>query len=76
MDERDDAIARQASLTTLLVVTTGVYLTSIGLYELYSDSGMVPTGWLYLLAYGTLALIHVIHAVATMVIDFIGVANG
>jgi uncharacterized membrane protein len=76
LDERDDAIARQASVATLLGVAISVYITSIVLYELHSDSGVVPTGWLYLLAYGTLALIHVIHAVATVVIDFIGVTDG
>jgi len=39
-------------------------------------SGTVPTGWLYLLAYGTMALVSLVHAVATLVIDWSGAADG
>ena len=76
LDERDDAIARRASEATLIVVAVVVFSTSMILYETHSDSGAVPTGWLYLLAYGTFALISLVHAVATLVVDMSGPADG
>ncbi len=76
VDERDEAIARQASEVTLIVVGIVVYLTSIILYETHLDSGTVPAGWLYLLAYGTVALVSLVHAVATLVVDWSGAADG
>ena len=76
LDERDEAIARRASEATLIVVAMLIYLTAIILYEMYLDAGSVPTGWLYLIAYGTLALLPLVHAAATLVIDSSGVTNG
>jgi uncharacterized iron-regulated membrane protein len=76
LDERDDAIALRASEATLIVVAVLIYVTSITLYETYHDSGAVPTGWLYLLAYGTVAVVSLVHAVATLVVDLRGEADG
>ena len=76
LDERDDAVARRASEATLIVVTAVIYLTSIILYETHLDSGTVPTGWLYLIAYGTMALVSLVHAAATLVVDANGVTDG
>lgn len=76
LDERDEAVARRASEATLMVVALLVYVTSIILYETHLDSGTVPTGWLYLLAYGTVALVSLVHAVATLVVDWSGAADG
>ena len=76
LDERDDAIARRASEATLIVVAVLIYVTSIILYETYHDSGAVPTGWLYLLAYGTVVMVSLVHAVATLVVDLSGAADG
>ena len=53
-----------------------VFVTSIILYEAYRDIGAVPTGWLYLLAYGTMALVSLVHAIATLVVDRSGAADG
>ena len=76
LDERDDAIARRASEATLIVVAVLIYVTSITLYETHHESGAVPTGWLYLLAYGTVAVVSLVHAVATLVVDLRGEADG
>ncbi|MBE0644270.1 MAG: hypothetical protein IH600_09335 [Bacteroidetes bacterium] len=76
LDERDDAIARTASQATLIVVTLAVYLMALSLYEVYSSTGMVPRGWLYLLAYGTVSLVCLVHAAASLVVDLRGTANG
>lgn len=76
LDERDEAIARRASEGTLIVVGVLVFVTSIILYETHRDSGMVPTGWLYLIAYGTVALVSLVHALARLVVDWSGAADG
>jgi len=76
LDERDEAIARQASEVALMVVAILIFVTSIILYEAYRDIGTVPTGWLYLLAYGTMALVSLVHAVATLVVDRRGAGDG
>jgi len=76
LDERDEAIARRASEATLIVVAILVYLTAIILYETHLPSGTVPTGWMYLLAYGTAALISLVHALATLIVDLTGAADG
>jgi hypothetical protein len=76
LDERDEANARRASEATLIVVAILVYLTCIILYETHFDSGVVPTGWLYLLANGTVALVSLVHSVSRLVVDWNGSANG
>ena len=76
LDERDEAIARRASEATLIVVGILVFATCIILYETHLDSGTVPTGWLYLLAYGTVALVSLVHAGARFVVDWSGAADG
>ena len=76
LDERDEAVAHRASEITLIVVTAVIYLTSIILYETHLDSGTLPTGWLYLIAYGTMALVSLVHAVATLIVDSSGVTDG
>jgi hypothetical protein len=76
LDERDDAIARRAAVATLFIVAVVVYFTSLLLYEAYHDRGAVPVGWLYLLAYGTVATMSLVHAVATLVLDLRGTADG
>ena len=76
LDERDEAVARRASEATMIVVAILVYLASIILYETHLESGMVPTGWLYLLAYGTVAMVSLVHAVATLVVDGSGAVDG
>ncbi|MFZ1730447.1 MAG: hypothetical protein WBQ23_10200 [Bacteroidota bacterium] len=76
LDERDDAVSLRASQATLMVIAPIVFLTAILLYELYSSSGMVPTGWLYLLAYGTVTLVSLVHSIASLVVDLRGEAHG
>ncbi len=72
LDERDEAVARRASQGTLIVSAMLVYLAAILLYEGYHDTGAVPAGWLWLLAYGSVALVSLVHAVASLVVDVTG----
>lgn len=76
LDERDEAIARRASEATLIVVAILVYLTAIILYETHLASGVVPTGWMYLLAYGTVAMISLVHALSRLIVDLTGAVDG
>lgn len=76
VDERDEAVARRASEATLIVVAILIYVAAIILYETHLDTGTVPTGWLYLLAYGTVALVSLVHAVARLLVDWCGAADG
>lgn len=76
LDERDKAIERRASETTLIIVLMWVYLGSIGLYEANLDSGTVPAGWLYLMAYGTVALVSLVHPVVSLIMDYSGKIDG
>ena len=75
MDERDDAIARRASQATLVVTVVMVYLLSIILFEAYYETGAVPTGWLWLLAYGTAAVVSLVHALASLFFDVTGLGD-
>jgi hypothetical protein len=75
LDERDEAVARRASQGTLLVTAMLVYLAAILLYEGYNDAGVVPAGWLWLLAYGSVALVSLVHAVASFVVDVSGTTD-
>ncbi|MCB2204585.1 hypothetical protein KQI65_07540 [bacterium] len=72
IDERDDAIALAASRITLVVVALAVYFTSILLYETNGQSGGVPAGWLYLIAYGTVCLLSLVHSAASFILDWRG----
>ena len=75
MDERDDAVARRASQGALLVTAMVVYLGAILLYEAYHDAGAVPTGWMWLLAYGTVAVVSLAHAVVSLIVDWAGTGD-
>ena len=75
IDERDDAIALRASQATLIVVAVALFTTSIALYETYGDAG-VPSGWLYLIAYGSAALLSMVHAAASLILDLRGTLHG
>lgn len=76
LDERDKAIERRASEATLIVILLTVFLGSIGLYEAHADSGTVPAGWLYIMAYGIVALVSLVHPVVTLILDFGGKVDG
>jgi uncharacterized membrane protein len=75
IDERDFAIERRASEITLIVVAIAVYLSSLLLYETHSQDGTVSRGWLYLMAYGTAALVSFTHALSSLILDRVGWTN-
>lgn len=52
-DERDEHIRRQSSGVALILVLVYVFFLCITLYEIYRESGCVPTGWMWFLGYTT-----------------------
>jgi len=76
LDERDEAIARQASEATMVILAVLVFAFSIGLYEVYREAGAVPVGWLYFMAYGSMSLISLVHPAVTLALDFGGKVDG
>jgi hypothetical protein len=72
LDERDRAVERTASQTTLITMLLVFFLASIGLYEHFRTAGAVPVGWLYLMAYGSVALVSLLHPTVSLIIDYNG----
>ncbi len=67
-DERDERIAARASVTTLVVVLSIVYLACIVLWEVCRQAGCVPVGWMWFLGYATVILAYLCHATATLLL--------
>jgi hypothetical protein len=76
IDERDKAIEYRATEITAVVLIVTVYLVCIGLYEAHAGEGSVPTGWLFLLAYGCVVLVSLLHPVVTLILDYTGRFHG
>lgn len=76
LDERDAFAARQASEVTLVVVSVVIFAASIVLWEAYRDAGAAPAGWFHLTAYGTVALVSLVHAGARLFFDAAGPSDG
>jgi len=75
-DERDDAIARRANGVALIAVLVFVYSASTTLWLCYEDQGALPVGWMWFLAYATVFLGFLSHAIATLFIDSRIVVHG
>lgn len=76
LDERDEIIARRASQATLTILAVLVFAGSIALFETHAEVGTVPVGWLYFMAYGTMALVSLVHPAVALALDFKGPADG
>lgn len=76
IDERDKAVEHRATEITALVMLLVIFLLSIWLYDTHVEGGMVPVGWLFVMAYGSIALVSLLHPVATLLIDHFGRIDG
>jgi len=76
IDERDKKIERWATEIAAIIVLLTVYVVSIGLYKAYVARGIVPVGWLYILAYGTIVWVSFLHPVLRLIIDVSGTIDG
>lgn len=68
-DEWDDEVAQKANGVALIVLLLFVYLTGVALWEGYRDSLLVPVGWVWFIAYFSVMVGFISHAIATLVID-------
>ena len=76
LDELDALVARRASEITLVVVSVVVFGAGIVLWEAYRDVGAAPAGWFHLMAYGTVALVSLVHSGARLLVDSAGPGDG
>jgi hypothetical protein len=75
-DERDEKLGAKATSFGLVVVAMGVFLANIALWDGYEEAGSVPVGWMWILAYGTLILTHLVPALAFLALDLGMVGRG
>ena len=68
-DERDERLGHRSTIIGFSVVVLYVYLACLGLWEHYHEPGLVPAGWLWLLAYSTVILTFVAPSIAFLVQD-------
>ncbi|MCW8926427.1 MAG: hypothetical protein OQJ84_09235 [Xanthomonadales bacterium] len=76
LDERDAAVALRASQATLIALAAIIYAACIGLYVAHEDAGVLPAGWLYILAYGIVVVVSLVHSIALLVVDIGGRVDG
>jgi len=76
IDERDKKVESRATEIATIIVLLTFFLVSIGLYDAYLDRGAVPVGWLYIMAYGTIVWVSLLHPVLRLIIDFSGTVDG
>jgi hypothetical protein len=68
-DERDEQIAVRSTNIGMITVVLFVFLGGIALWDGYQEAGCVPVGWMWVLAYSTLILSHLIPALISLVLD-------
>jgi uncharacterized membrane protein len=68
-DERDVQVVARAGQATLIIVLVGIYAFTIGLWRAYEGVGVVPVGWMWFLAYGSVILASMTFAASTLVLD-------
>ena len=75
-DERDLQIVARASQATLIIVLMVLFVISLGLWTVHEESGTVPVGWLWFVAYVSVILATVTHSVAILLLDRTGGGRG
>lgn len=69
VDERDAQVSARAGQVTLVIVLTSIFLFSMGLWVAYESTGVVPVGWMWFLAYGSVILTFLTHCAVTLAFD-------
>lgn len=68
-DERDYQVQARANQASLIVVLLGIFALTIGLWLAHEDSGQVPVGWMWFLAYSSVIVASLASSVATLILD-------
>ena len=69
VDERDAQVMARAGQTTLVVVLVGIFILTIGLWTTFESDGVVPVGWMWFTAYGSVILATLVHSAVVLVLD-------
>ena len=68
-DERDEDIRRRANATAYIFVLIYVFALSIFLWERHQESGFVPVGWMWFLAYSMSFLAFMSSSVIALILE-------
>ncbi len=75
-DERDEDIRRRASATAFIIVLIYVFALSIFLWESHQESGFVPVGWMWFLAYSVSFAAFISSSVIALILESKASVNG
>lgn len=75
-DEREVLINLKASQVGMVVVLIYVFLFCISLYTYYEKVSVMPSSWLWFLAYSTVSLAYIANSAFYLLFDRIGVGYG
>ena len=64
------------TLVEMIVMLILFFGATLALFEHYRELGAAPVGWLYLLAYGSVAVVSLLHPVVSLIVDYSGAADG
>ncbi|MDM8533772.1 hypothetical protein QUF55_03610 [Clostridiaceae bacterium HSG29] len=66
-DERDDKILAKALGSSFVGTILYIYLISISLYIRYEQSGFVPVGWLWFIAYSLIVIANIFTSIFSII---------
>lgn len=76
VDERDERVRAKAMMPTLMATAMLMFAAAFGLWEHYQEAGVVPVGWMWVLAYGTMIAVNVLAPAFVLLTDIRGWADG
>jgi len=68
-DERDLQVVARAGQTTLVVVLVVIFAFTMGLWTFFEAAGVVPVGWMWFVAYGSVILASITHSLSVLILD-------
>ncbi len=68
-DERDKDVRMRANAAAFIAALVYVFVLAIFLWERYQESGLVPIGWMWFLAYSTSFAAYISASVAALVLE-------
>jgi hypothetical protein len=75
-DERDEGIRTRANGIAFVIVLIYVFALSIFLWDRHQESGFVPVGWMWFLAYSTSFAAFLSSSVIALIMEFKASGHG
>lgn len=66
-DERDQLVVKDAATSSFIIVIIYVFIFTISLFLKYEVVGVVPVGWLWVIAYSLIVVSNVVYALMTII---------